>query len=253
MNTVRNVGTDHLEGRYAAGGEAVPLRDAPGHARIEQEAMLKEIQQLKATVSYLKEALNSKQAGEEYKANQASAASRGEFVAPNPAGFLHSQPEAGQAKYQAVSEEIAQLRATIVAMHQQMEKIAPANLSHAGQNGAPSSLASGEGTKRFRTGAAFVFTKLFRLAAVLYGTIMGIFRRIVILTVVLAVIYELLVVVPMVGYPGAVKAELSQQAETVRQFVADGWKAAKAVVAQPSTQEGVAAEADKRKLQSAGK
>lgn len=154
------------------------------------------------------------------------------------------------AQLRSVSEEVAQLRATISALQQQLEKMGPA-----GQQSTPGQNPAGpSGMKRLQSVALFLFKKLYYLVTAVFGTIMGILSRIVILAVVLAIIYELLVVVPMVGYPGAVKEELGLQATAVKQFVVNGWQAAKAVTAQPSAKDNeAAAEPDKRNPKPAGK
>lgn len=81
----------------------------------------------------------------------------------------------------------------------------------------------------------------------LFGTIQGFFRKIITVTVVLLFLYELLVLIPLSGYPGAVKAELWQQLEVVKLLAVGEWQAAKAVAARPTKLEEEAAAAGLRK------
>lgn len=227
--------TGNRYGLYVAGGAAPALGAAPGLADVERDvaketvAQLQgEVQLLNATISYLKEALNNKRTVEESMTNQVSKG--GEVIQPTTTGTRGAaRPGTADPQYQSVSEEVAQLRATVLALHQQMEKSAP------GQNGEQPSPPSRSGIKRFQAVATFVFKKLFQFVTMLFGTIMGIVNRIVVLAIVLAFIYELLVVVPLVNYPGAVKEELGQQAETVKRFVVDGWQAARAITTTTAT------------------
>lgn len=89
--------------------------------------------------------------------------------------------------------------------------------------------------------------------AKLFGTIQGLFRKIVTVAVVLLFLYELLVLVPLSGYPGAVKAELGLQLEAVKLFARGEWQAARAVAAQPTKwDEQVATGARKDKPRTTG-
>lgn len=229
--------TGNRNGLYAAGGAAAStLGDLPGLAVAERDAarLQGEVQQLKATISYLKEALNNRRAVEESMTNQASKG--GEVIQPRALGTRGAaRPGTEDQQYQSVSEEVAQLRATVLALHQQMEKNAP------GQGGEQPSPPSRSGTKRFQALATFIFKKLFHFVTMLFGTIMGIINRLAVLAIVLAFIYELLVVVPLVNYPGAVKEELGQQAETVKRFVVDGWQTVRSITTATKSDETAAA------------
>lgn len=77
------------------------------------------------------------------------------------------------------------------------------------------------------------------------GTVHGLFRRIITVAVVLLFLYELLVLVPLSGYPGAVKTELGQQLEFVKLLAVGEWKEAMAEVSQAPGETAGAPKRDK--------
>jgi hypothetical protein len=83
-----------------------------------------------------------------------------------------------------------------------------------------------------------VASKAAHLIASAFGMFLGFFKKIFAISVVLVVLYELMVLVPMIGYPGAIKAELGQQFESVKLFAVGEWKAAMAAANQPAQDGG---------------
>jgi hypothetical protein len=166
-----------------------------------------------------------------------------------------------QPQYRAVSEEVAQLRAAITALREQLGECASAKyptndeLPAEGGMALQQSRDSGKlamAAKRLRGFGLSLSNKLWQLATTLFGALLGFSQRVFAITVVLLFLYELLVLVPMVGYPGAVKTELGQQIEFVRRFAVGGWQAAMAAENGPLHENGkAAAEADRHKSTSA--
>lgn len=78
------------------------------------------------------------------------------------------------------------------------------------------------------SGASRMAKKAARLPGQMVGAVFGVIRKIIALSIVSVVIYELMVLVPLMDTPGAIQKEVGQQVDSLKLFAVGEWQAAMA-------------------------
>lgn len=137
------------------------------------------------------------------------------------------------AQYQTVSKDMAQLRAAMLALSQQMETFTATHPQEAwkgdGTTGRSPLFGAGRNhppPKGVRGTLASTVRKVQNAMRFMTETIFSLVKKIIAMSILLLFVYEILVLVPVIGNPSAVKTELWQQMEFVGRFAIGGWRAA---------------------------